>query len=270
MYPQVFEENYTAPLRIRIERRDQTPDGHFRPRACVELTRTLRTSGFLSAIPAEELKSLLFLLSFVTANGDCFVTVPQLAQAMGVSPLKARARMRRLQQWQWQGHPVVACALIGNGLETYRLASQAFPILEDPAPALLSSPPLATASRGEVIAHSRAQYTRPRDEVEKQILEQFGYKDKLKHAGGQSAPRGYAPGRNEPNSHGESEPDTREEKNSTGRLTPVPAAPADGKSEATVPAHKTPNTNTSNNSYSSNLSRVEMTQWQGWRLCSSS
>jgi hypothetical protein len=177
MYPQAFEEDYTEPLRIRIEHRDRTPAGHFRPRACVELTRTLRTSGFLAAIPAEELKSLLFLLSFLTANGDCFATVPQLAQAMGVSPIKARARMRRLQQWPWQGRPLVVCTPNGNGHEIFRLAPQAFPVREEDADTDLPAPaPLPAASREAVIAHSRAQYTRPRHEVEQQILEQLEHK----------------------------------------------------------------------------------------------
>ncbi len=52
------------PFSIHIEHLDVAPNGYFRPSAFLRLNADIRTSGFLLAMPAEELKSFLFLLSF--------------------------------------------------------------------------------------------------------------------------------------------------------------------------------------------------------------
>jgi hypothetical protein len=172
-------ESPQKPFTIFIEHLDKTRDGHWRPAAHLRLSRAIRTSGFLNAVPAEELKHLLFLLSFLTANGDCLATVPQLAAAMKLSTIKAKARMQRLAEWQWQGQPVVCSTVLGNGLEAYALAPGAIPIEEEPMTPFPSDsrPPLPTAPREAIIAQSRERYGRPRAEVEHQIAEQMNWKN---------------------------------------------------------------------------------------------
>jgi hypothetical protein len=171
--PDRYQQNQ-QPFTIFIGHLDKTRDGHWRPAAHLRLTRTLRTSGFLTAIAPEELRHLFFLLSFLTANGDCTATLSQLAEAMKVSIPKCKARMQRLAQWQWRGQALVHPQVLGNDLEAYALAPGAIPIEEETSvPEMFSaSPPIQAAPREVIIAHSRAQYARPRAEVEQQIAEQ--------------------------------------------------------------------------------------------------
>src|SRR4051794_22089503 len=75
----------TKPFAILHLRREQTRAGYFRPDARLVITSALRTSGLLLALPEGELKSLLFLLSFLSPNGWCRPTAPELAAAMQVS-----------------------------------------------------------------------------------------------------------------------------------------------------------------------------------------
>ena len=70
-----------APFLIYIRHLDKTQDGHWRPHALLTLTRALRTSGFLSVLPPEELRNFLLLLTFLTPNGSCAPTLLQLADA---------------------------------------------------------------------------------------------------------------------------------------------------------------------------------------------
>ena len=71
------------------------------------MLRTWRTAGLLKAIPAEDLKNLLLVLSFTTTSGHCRLTTQQLAHALHLPEVKARRRLDRLARWQWQGQPLL-------------------------------------------------------------------------------------------------------------------------------------------------------------------
>src|SRR4028119_672954 len=88
-----YNSGQEPPFTLFIEHRDKTRDGHWRPEAFLMLSRSLRTSGFLVALPPEDLQSFLLLLTFLTPNGDCAPTVSQLATALRLSHAKTRARM---------------------------------------------------------------------------------------------------------------------------------------------------------------------------------
>jgi len=119
---QTANEREAPPLIIQLEHLDQKRNGDFRPGAFVKLTPALRTSGFLQALAAEDVKNLLFLLTFITPNGDCYATVIQLADTMQVSQMKVRARMQRLEKFLWHGIPVVVFLPSESGLDRYSLA----------------------------------------------------------------------------------------------------------------------------------------------------
>ncbi len=149
--------------------------GTFRPSARLILTPRVRTSGFWNALSPEDFQTLLLLLTFLTPNGWCRPTLPELAQAMQTSHLKARARLHRLTQTRWQGQPLVTVLGRLDGLDAYLpgrhlLAHENAPLDEPPPPA-----PLRTAGREAVIAYSRARYAKPRAEVERQIGEMMGW-----------------------------------------------------------------------------------------------
>jgi len=163
------------PFVIIPQRLDETPSGSFRPGAQVAVTPALRTSGLLLALPSEELRSLLLVLTFVTANGHVHPSALELAQALRQPVGRTRARMRRLERFLWQGRPLLYELRRESGLHAYAPSprilgtKQAAPI---PATA---APGDRAAAREAVIARSRAAYARPRDEVEREIAERNGW-----------------------------------------------------------------------------------------------
>ena len=76
-------------------------------------------SGLWRALTPEDFKTLLLLLTFVTPNGWCRPTLPELADAMQVSHAKARARLERLTGMQWQGQPLAELLARPDGLDAY-------------------------------------------------------------------------------------------------------------------------------------------------------
>lgn len=157
-----------------MEKLDVGQDGHFRPSAFIKLTKAFRTSGLLPALPPEELKSFLILLSFLTPNGACSPTVPQLAGAMHVSQGKAKARMQRLAQLRFENQPLVLPLVHGNGQEVYALNDTLIPTLEQPMEEARPES-IKAVPREQLIEYSRRRYARTREEVEKQIAEINGW-----------------------------------------------------------------------------------------------
>jgi len=167
-----------TPVVIELHQAEKARNGTFRPQAYLKLTPVLRTSGLLLALPAEEVKNLLMLLTFVTPNGDCLATVQQLSQALHVSIGKTQSRMQRLKEFTWQGEPLVHETKTESGLDTFSPSHKliSYQRTEQPlAAASHPAQPLRSVPRDAVIAHSREHYTRPRAEVERQIEEQLGH-----------------------------------------------------------------------------------------------
>lgn len=169
-----------TPFTVFIQHLDKQINGNFRPHAVVGFDAGLRATGFLASLPAEELRSLLFLLSFVTPNGDIFPSVAQLSEAMRVSQPKARARLERLRELQWQGARIVRSQMIG-GVETFSPVPELAPPIEERVqgwqPLLVQPPPLSAAPREAIIEHSRRTYARPREAVEREIRSFFGWRE---------------------------------------------------------------------------------------------
>lgn len=172
-----YNPGQEPPFTILIEHGDKTQDGHWRPAAFVGLTPSLRTSGFLGALPPEELKNFLLLLSFVTPNGHIAPTLPQLAAALRVSQAKARARMERLTALRWHNQPIVLSHQLGNGLDAFTPAPGFLPLREESADQPVNTQaPYQAAPRAVIIEQSRRLYGRPRAEVERQIAARMGWK----------------------------------------------------------------------------------------------
>lgn len=164
-----------APFVVEHLRLDQTPSGSFRPYARLILAPSLRTSGFWHALPGEEIKTLLLLLTFLSPNGWCRPTLPQIADAMKTSEAKARARLLRLEQTQWQGQPLARYTAQENGVEVWTPAPHLLDV-QEAAPTLASpDPALRPAGREAVVAWSRARYAHPRAQVEQDIARRMGW-----------------------------------------------------------------------------------------------
>ena len=158
------------PFSIVIARRDTTREGAWRPVAFVALTKGLRTSGFLGALPPEDLKTFLLFLSFVTADGHYAVTVALMASALRLSSAKTRSRLERLRDWRWMGQPIILSYQSGNGQEIFCFAPGFLPVVED-EPIPQAPPSIKAVPREVVIEYSRSRYGRPRAAVERQIAE---------------------------------------------------------------------------------------------------
>ena len=174
-YNSAQEEPAQPPLSILVMPRDVGREGAWRPDAFVSLTKTLRTSGFLMALPPEDFKSLLMMLTFLSPNGHCTVMVQQLATAFHLSPHKTRARMNRLVEFRWLEQPIIRYHKAESGVETYALMPGFVPVIEEqvqrsPAPLLKAVP------REVVIEHSRRKYARTRAEVEAEIAKLNNWK----------------------------------------------------------------------------------------------
>ncbi len=162
------------PFGVRLHKRGEDRVGSFVPAASVEITPFLRTSGLLHALPAEELKSLLLVLTFVTPNGDVLPTLHELAEAMHVSPGKADARLRRLAAVRWQDDPLLHLLRRESGLHAWSPSPQLI-ALHHATSYSLQEPTLRSAHRDTVIAASRQRYARPREEVEAEIARANGW-----------------------------------------------------------------------------------------------
>ncbi len=164
-----------APFVVEHRQEERALSGTFRPSARLILTPRVRTSSFWNALSPEDFQTLLLLLTFLTPNGWCRPTLPELAQAMQVSHAKARSRLHRLTQARWQGQPLVTVLSRPDGLDAYLpgrhlLAHENAPLDEPPQPV-----PARTAGREAVIAYSRARYTKGREEVEQEIAQRMGW-----------------------------------------------------------------------------------------------
>jgi len=169
--------NAHQPFRIVLAQVEEAQTDHFRPTAVVQITPALRTSGLLRGLPAEEVKTLLMALTYLTPNGVFLATVPQMAEALRVTEWKMEQRLRRLQGFAWQGEPLLREQVRQSGLRSY-VPSTFLVGIEQGAPVptkATGTRVLPASSREDVIAHSLATYTHPRAEVERQIAEQNGW-----------------------------------------------------------------------------------------------
>ena len=191
------------PFVVRRRLSDPATRGLRRPEACVAMTRQLRLSGLLLALPASEIRTLLLMLTFVSVSGRCSPTLTQLAHAMQSSEPKARTRLQRLTRFHWQGKPLVdEIPLRNSGVTLYAVSDAvldtgqpqdppsspvSMPDREDEvaaAPDVLEEPgkivptgtvPAPGGIRSIIIARSRDRYARPREDVERQLAAEMGW-----------------------------------------------------------------------------------------------
>ena len=168
------ERAEAAPFLIEHRQQDSTGSS-FRPSARLILTERVRTSGLWRSLTPEDFANLALVLSFVTPNGWCRPTLPELADAMGVPQAKARSRLDRLLRATWQEQPLVELLARPDGLDAY-LPSRRLVAHEDVAvPEPVQAAPVRTPGREAVVAYSRARYAKTREDVERQIGEMMGW-----------------------------------------------------------------------------------------------
>jgi hypothetical protein len=164
------------PFLIELWEDDVQPGGHFTPAAAMHLTSSLCTSGLLNQLSPDDLKSLIYLLTFVSPEGHCQPFLSQLADAMRLAPAKAKTRMRRLCDLRWKGEPLVIHSKSSSGLCAYSLNPRNVTYRHrSRQPNQNESPSYMAAPREAIIEYSRQRYARPREEVERIIARQMGH-----------------------------------------------------------------------------------------------
>ena len=117
-----LERENQMPFAIEHGQADVVSAGYFTPVARLVVQPALRTSGLLAALPDREAKSLLLLLTSLTANGRIEPTTAQIAGALRLPPCAVRSHMGKLTAFRWQSRKV------SHG----SLASWSFRILQIP------------------------------------------------------------------------------------------------------------------------------------------
>jgi hypothetical protein len=152
----------------------------FTPRARLILAPArLRETGLLRALTDEAARTLLAVISYLTDNGYLHPTVAQVAEALGVSERRAGERLQRLSEMTWQEAPLLWRLARENGLDAYvpsaKVVGEGTPPPDDGEVVPLPLPPPSPSHREAILAHSRATYGRPREEVERIVAEQLGH-----------------------------------------------------------------------------------------------
>lgn len=176
---------FVAEMRRSVSRSGSSEERYFEeryfvPSAALVLTPALRAGGLWHALPGEEIKTLLLVLTFLTPDGACRPALAELAPAMRLPEGKARARLERLAACRWQGAPVIRELRRESGLHAFTPAPDVLCAVEAPprpqeTPQELEGP--RAAGREAVIAYSRARYARPRAEVEREMALRMGWED---------------------------------------------------------------------------------------------
>jgi hypothetical protein len=155
----------------------------------IMITPALRTSGLLFALPAQELKNFIYLLSFATAYGLGRPTVQQLSHAMQVSETRVRTRMDRLTAFLRNGKHLAFPIRRTDSQDAYSLSKEIVALVEERPNVDAEAPvhpkseskdtmdPTGPRSVREVIVEiSRMKHTKPRVEVERDIARQMGWR----------------------------------------------------------------------------------------------
>jgi len=72
----------------------------------VRIDRGARTSGLLAFLSAEDLQTLITLLTFADESGRCELSARTLGQAINLSEKQAQKRLKKLCGTVWHGKPV--------------------------------------------------------------------------------------------------------------------------------------------------------------------
>ena len=166
---------------------DTSHSARYIPAARLVLLPALRTSGLLQTLPGEEIKTLLALLTFLTANGHVSTTLPEIAQALGTNEGKARARLERLLTFVWHGEPLVREVSRELGLDAYVPSPRLFmqeeqfereqqeQAHEQQRREAETKARLGPTVRDAIYAQNRALYAKPRAEVEREVMRLMGH-----------------------------------------------------------------------------------------------
>mgnify|MGYP006945458466 CR=1 FL=1 len=163
------------PFLIEIRQDRPRMHGAFIPAASLKITEEFRASGLLYELPPEELKSLVYLLTFLSPEGNCSTSLPILTSAMRISSHLVKERMHHLAEFRFRDTNLITEIQHESGLFTYSLhphwVAYEHLTISEPHP----TSPIVTGSKQRVIANTRKHYATPRAEAERMVAEQLGH-----------------------------------------------------------------------------------------------
>lgn len=163
------------PFTVVNRRANAKKNGEFTSIAEVSLDRGLLSSGLLARLSGTDAKTLLAILSTVTANGRICAPPILVARALGVPVFVAQARLIALSMRTWRGRRIAF--KIGDGANSgYTLSPEIIGQRLGPMEtASDSGQVIAVAGREAVIAHVRETYSRQRVQVEAELASLNGW-----------------------------------------------------------------------------------------------
>lgn len=135
------------------------------------LLPNLRFSGLLHILPPELLQALVALLTFQEGRGEVRASVAQMAETLQIHLDQADSRFQQLTGYTFDG----ASLVFQSGEGTYSLSKRVgVPVVAEQIADGPVEPPIALATREEVIEMSRERYATSRAEAEAMVAEQLG------------------------------------------------------------------------------------------------
>jgi hypothetical protein len=73
----------------------------------IKLFITARASGLMGALGPERWQTLCTLATYMDENGECYPSIEQIAEDLGLSQTAAGRRLKDLCDFRWNGRPIV-------------------------------------------------------------------------------------------------------------------------------------------------------------------
>lgn len=162
------------PFTVVNRRADAKANGEFTSIAEASFDVGLLSSGLLAALSGTNAKTLIAVLSTVTANGRVCAPPHLVARTLGVPVVVARARLLALSMRSWRGRRIVFG--IGDGANAgYSVSPEIVGQRLGPLEYVDTEPRTIAVAGRDVFQHAREKYSRPRAEVERELASVHGW-----------------------------------------------------------------------------------------------
>ena len=97
-------------ISVEVKKEFDVLNKNWQEQVYVKLYVAARTSGFLADISDRDWKTLCVLATFMDAQGNCYPSQIQIAEALGIGRQAANERISSLLRYRWHGRPIVTVA----------------------------------------------------------------------------------------------------------------------------------------------------------------
>ena len=148
------------------------PPGKEVPMALIRLTGSM--PHLAAHVGLDAVGLLAVVVSTHTANGGVGPSAAQVGAALGRPAWAARLALLRVARRHWRGQPLMQVVRRASGYETFHPTPIVLGRRQSLPPSAAAPPSAAPAGREAVISASREKYSRPRSEVEREVIASLG------------------------------------------------------------------------------------------------